>query len=106
MVVLSPTKRQRVTHPIHVTPTASSSSIFGRGFFLVEVMRDLVLVRPEHERHPLAALAGLCIEVLMLDALRLDRQQDQIARLPVDTVTVDRRVPFALEHEEHEPALV
>ena len=44
--------------------------------------------------------------MLVLDAARLDRQQQEIAGLPVDPLAVDDRIALADDHVDDEAALV
>src|SRR5215212_5662885 len=46
------------------------------------------------------------IEVLMLDAARLHRQQDKIAFFPVPALTIDDGIAFSFHDEDQEPALM
>src|SRR5581483_8388334 len=59
----------------------------------------------EGEGDPLAGLVAE-VEVLMLDAAGLDRQEDDVAGLPVGPATIADRVAPPLRHEQGQPALV
>src|SRR5262249_61006324 len=44
--------------------------------------------------------------MLVLDAARLDREEQKIARLPIDTFAVDHGISLADDHVDDEAALV
>src|SRR5262249_14490627 len=46
------------------------------------------------------------VEVLVLDLVWIERQQHQVALLPIDTLAFHDRIALAVEHVDDEPALV
>ena len=53
-----------------------------------------------------AGLRRIAVEMLVFDAAALQRQQHEIALLPIDALAVDHRIALAVDHVDHEAALV
>ena len=87
-------------------PPRSRPLVQRRGVDLRELGGVVVEERHVGERDPVAVLAGFGVEMLVRDAALLDRQQQQVARLPVDALIVDDRPALALDDVDHEPALM
>src|SRR4051812_1352171 len=78
-----------------------------RNLALLQIRGEIFLDRHVDEGGPdRRAFFRLGIEVLVLDAFRLHRQQHEIAFLPRPLLTVDDRIALALEHVDDEAALV
>src|SRR5829696_4501033 len=73
---------------------------------LREFRRHVIEKRHVRERDPAALRSWIDVEMLMLDAAWLDRQQQQIPGRPVDPLPVDDRITRADDHIDDEPALV
>src|SRR5262249_35974874 len=78
----------------------------GRDFLLLEVGGEIFLDRDVDEGGPDRRMRGIGVEMLMLDAAGLHRQQHQIALLPVLALALDDRIALALEDIDDEAALV
>src|SRR5262249_41035322 len=78
-----------------------------RGYFLLlQIGGEIFLDRDVDERRPDRRMRGIGVEVLVLDAARLHRQQHEVAFLPVLALALDDRISLALEHVDDEAALV
>src|SRR5438477_2369242 len=82
---------------------------------LLEIRRDLLLFQiggevlldwDVDECRPDRRVGRIGIEMLMLDAGRFHREQDEIAFFPVLPLAVHDRIALALDHVDHEAALV
>ena len=59
-----------------------------------------------NERAPDGRLFGIEIEMLVLHLVRMQRQQHEVAFLPVEAFALDDGIAFALQHVDHQAALV
>src|SRR5262245_28018316 len=75
-------------------------------FLLLQVGGEIFLDWNIDEGCPDRRLRGIGIEVLVLDAAGLHRQQHQVAFLPILAFAFDDRIALAFEHVDDEPALV
>src|SRR5262245_38930757 len=77
-----------------------------RALGLRDTGSDVSEERHVRERDPAALRARIDVEMLVLDAARLDRQEQKVAGLPVNALAVDHGIALAGDHIDHEPALV
>src|SRR5688500_8154160 len=78
-----------------------------RGVLLVlDVEAELAAIRHVDEGHPTAALARALVVVPVLYPVFLDRQQQQVAGLPLDDLVVDLAVALALDDVDDQAPLV
>src|SRR5689334_11476585 len=86
--------------------TASLSLELRRVFALLHSVRDLVVKGLVNIGHPERRRIAVQIEVLVLHAAGLDRQQDQIAALPIEPLPVADGIALALDDVDDEAPLM
>ena len=73
---------------------------------LLHAVGDFVMEGFVDIRHPARGRITIEIEMLVFHAAGLNRQQNQIAALPVLALTFDDGVAFSLDDVNRQPALV